>query len=189
MSADAGIRLPFDTIPAPGPWRAQGACLGADTELFFPGRGEPLEAARRVCGSCPVLAACRDYAVPVSELKGVWGGLSEVERRRLRTKRAEPATTTRAPAHPARRSAGSMRAGLYATLASLATSPGRWAQVARYAQVEEAEATVAALRDGRLITPRGRWCFEARPVPGGSGLFARFESSRTASRSSRGIAS
>ncbi len=179
MSADDRIRLPLDAVPAPGPWRAQGACVGADTDLFFPGRGERLDAAKRVCATCPVAAACRDYAVPVAELKGVWGGLSEVERRRLRARRA-PATTK-----PPR----SQRAGLYATLAALTASPGRWAQVALYAGVDEADAAVAGLQEGRLVAPRGRWRFKVRSAAGGSALFACFGSSRAASRSSREIAS
>ncbi len=180
MSANDRIRLPLDAVAAPGPWRAQGACVGADTDLFFPGRGEPLEAAKKVCATCPVATACRDYAVPVAELKGVWGGLSEVERRRLRAERAMPATTK-----PSR----SQRAGLYATLAALTASPGHWAQVALYAGVDEADAAVAGLREGRLVAPRGRWRFKVRSVPGGGALLACFGSSRTASRSSREIAS
>jgi WhiB family redox-sensing transcriptional regulator len=65
-----------------------GACLDEDPELFFPiGNTGPallqIEQAKAVCAGCPVLAECRAWALDNPKLAefGVWGGLSEDERR------------------------------------------------------------------------------------------------------------
>jgi WhiB family transcriptional regulator, redox-sensing transcriptional regulator len=65
-------------------WKAQGRCVGADPELFFPVRGGPVEPARAMCRMCPVREECLDYALRNSERFGIWGGKSERERRRIR---------------------------------------------------------------------------------------------------------
>lgn len=73
-------------------WQAQGACRGRDERVFFAPdtAGEPraerlrrLVAAKRVCASCPVRELCRSYALENQEEFGVWGGLSEIERKHL----------------------------------------------------------------------------------------------------------
>jgi WhiB family redox-sensing transcriptional regulator len=74
--------------PGPGRWVTQAHCRQSAWEVFFPGRGQDLETAKDICAHCPVIDACRDYAIPISELHGVWGGLSENERRRARKARA-----------------------------------------------------------------------------------------------------
>ena len=66
-------------------WRELAACRGTDLEVFFPGPGESAEAARRVCAACPVRQACLDYAITNRIAYGVWGGLTERERRALRS--------------------------------------------------------------------------------------------------------
>jgi WhiB family redox-sensing transcriptional regulator len=67
------------------PWYDQAACLdGVDADAFFPDRGGSTRTARRVCASCPVKTDCLDYALANDERFGVWGGLSERERRRLK---------------------------------------------------------------------------------------------------------
>lgn len=73
------------TIERPA-WFAFGECVGADPELFFPTRGDNLTmtAAKAVCAACCVRAECLDYAQVNGEHHGVWGGLSERERRRAR---------------------------------------------------------------------------------------------------------
>ncbi len=76
-------------IPSWHAWRAAAACKDLDTELFFPnGEGEGLqsqvEQARRVCTSCPVRDECLDFALTTRQEDGVWGGLTEEERRRWR---------------------------------------------------------------------------------------------------------
>lgn len=75
-------------------WMQHGACLGTDVDLFFPERGGNVGSAKAVCLSggpcgepCPVLDECREYALRHGEKFGVWGGLSERERRVIRRRR------------------------------------------------------------------------------------------------------
>ena len=65
-----------------GSWVDDAACSAEDPELFFPERNSYAREAKAVCAACPVLEACRDYALtsPVG-LAGVWGGTTEQERR------------------------------------------------------------------------------------------------------------
>jgi hypothetical protein len=53
--------------------------------VFFPGRGESAGPARQVCAACPVRQPCLDYAITNCIAYGVWGGLTERERRALRS--------------------------------------------------------------------------------------------------------
>jgi WhiB family transcriptional regulator, redox-sensing transcriptional regulator len=62
-------------------WRELAACRGTDLGVFFPERGESAEAARQVCAEYPVRQACLDYAITNRIVHGVWGGLTERERR------------------------------------------------------------------------------------------------------------
>ena len=66
-------------------WRELAACRGADLEVFFPGRGESAGPARQVCAACPVRQPCLDYAITNRITHGIWGGLTERERRALRS--------------------------------------------------------------------------------------------------------
>jgi WhiB family redox-sensing transcriptional regulator len=66
-------------------WRELAACRGTDLEVFFPERGESAEPARRVCAGCPVRQPCLDYAITNRIASGIWGGLTERERRALRS--------------------------------------------------------------------------------------------------------
>ena len=68
-------------------WQYQGACRDLDPEMFFhpdgergPRRRNRENAAKAVCASCPVIAACRAHALAVQEPYGIWGGLSEDDR-------------------------------------------------------------------------------------------------------------
>ena len=81
-------------------WRRNAACLGVDSELFFPtGDTEPAEKqiheAKQVCSRCVVKKQCLQWAIDNDQHYGVWGGLSENERRALkrRTARNQPGTT------------------------------------------------------------------------------------------------
>jgi WhiB family redox-sensing transcriptional regulator len=69
-------------------WRERAACRGADPELFFPGRtdadGSKREYARQVCKACSVQPECLDYSLQAREKHGIWGGLTELERKPLR---------------------------------------------------------------------------------------------------------
>jgi WhiB family redox-sensing transcriptional regulator len=66
-------------------WRQYARCLGADSELFYPASDsdEAAEPAKAICAVCPVREPCLDHAITAREQQGVWGGLTERERRRL----------------------------------------------------------------------------------------------------------
>ncbi|MGH8900605.1 MAG: WhiB family transcriptional regulator [Egibacteraceae bacterium] len=73
-------------------WRPRAACLDTDPDLFFPiGSSGPAldqaEQAKAVCRRCPVIAQCLEWALATNQNDGVWGGLSEDERRSLRRSR------------------------------------------------------------------------------------------------------
>jgi WhiB family redox-sensing transcriptional regulator len=66
-------------------WQDHGICYRSpDPDAFYPEKGGSTRAAKRVCAGCPVKAPCLQYALDRDERFGVWGGLSERERRRLR---------------------------------------------------------------------------------------------------------
>ncbi len=69
-------------------WQEQANCLGVDPDLFFPERGASTREAKAVCRGCEVRADCLEYALAHGEKFGIWGGLSERERRRVRRQRA-----------------------------------------------------------------------------------------------------
>ena len=69
-------------------WQDQANCLGVDPDLFFPERGASTREAKEVCRGCVVRLDCLEYAQATGEKFGIWGGLSERERRRLRRQRA-----------------------------------------------------------------------------------------------------
>jgi WhiB family redox-sensing transcriptional regulator len=64
-------------------WRRQAACRGTNLDLFYPERGQTAEPARQVCAACPVRQPCLDYAISNRITHGIWGGLTERERRAL----------------------------------------------------------------------------------------------------------
>jgi WhiB family redox-sensing transcriptional regulator len=65
------------------PWAASASCRAADPELFFPGgEGDPDEALK-ICSGCPVKDACLEWALETRIRYGIWGGMTERERRRL----------------------------------------------------------------------------------------------------------
>ena len=68
----------------PRPWVEDRACGEFDPEVFFPPKGGSAKAARAICAGCPVRTECLTYAIENDEKYGVWGGLSEYERRKLR---------------------------------------------------------------------------------------------------------
>jgi WhiB family redox-sensing transcriptional regulator len=70
-------------------WQDQANCLGVDPDLFFPERGASTREAKEVCRGCEVREQCLEYALANGEKFGIWGGLSERERRRLRRQRAQ----------------------------------------------------------------------------------------------------
>lgn len=69
--------------PAPD-WKDRALCAETDPEAFFPEKGGSTREAKKVCISCDVRAECLDFALGNDERFGIWGGLSERERRRLK---------------------------------------------------------------------------------------------------------
>jgi len=69
-------------------WQRQANCMGVDPDLFFPERGASTREAKEVCRGCVVREDCLEYAITNSEKFGIWGGLSERERRRIRRARS-----------------------------------------------------------------------------------------------------
>jgi WhiB family redox-sensing transcriptional regulator len=76
-------------------WWGQAACKGTTAEYFFTPPSFEVKAerdaregaARRICGGCVVREACLDHALTTGEHRGIWGGLNELERRRLARRR------------------------------------------------------------------------------------------------------
>lgn len=69
-------------------WQDYANCLGVDPDLFFPERGASTREAKEVCRGCVVREDCLEYALQNGEKFGIWGGMSERERRRIRRQRA-----------------------------------------------------------------------------------------------------
>ena len=65
-------------------WQERALCAQTDPEAFFPEKGGSTREAKRVCGGCEVRSECLGYALEHDERFGIWGGLSERERRRLK---------------------------------------------------------------------------------------------------------
>ncbi len=93
-------------------WRDLAACRGADLDLFFPERGESADSARRICAACPVRQPCLDYAITNRIVHGIWGGLTERERRALRSRWVHTARQERDEAVAAASAAGYSKAAI-----------------------------------------------------------------------------
>ena len=170
MSAE---RVALEGAPFPGRWRNEGACRDVPPSLFFPRRGQVVDMARSVCTSCTVIEHCRDYALGVPGLKGVWAGLSESERTALRQEAEASRVETPSPTPV---TAVSPKGTLLACLEQLAAHEGQWARVAHYHSVHSASTMVSLLRRGQRKAPPGRWRFEGHLAEGGgSELWARYE--------------
>ena len=65
-------------------WQSDSLCAQTDPEAFFPEKGGSTRDAKKICGSCEVRMHCLEYALENDERFGIWGGLSERERRKLR---------------------------------------------------------------------------------------------------------
>lgn len=64
------------------------ACAGVDPDLFFPERGEAVDAAKAICAQCSHRVECLEAALDAGEVDGVWGGESARTRRALRAARS-----------------------------------------------------------------------------------------------------
>jgi WhiB family redox-sensing transcriptional regulator len=77
----------YDVAPATiddDQWQERALCAQTDPEAFFPEKGGSTREAKRICMGCEVRHACLEYALAHDERFGIWGGLSERERRRLK---------------------------------------------------------------------------------------------------------
>ncbi|RKS71429.1 WhiB family redox-sensing transcriptional regulator [Motilibacter peucedani] len=83
VGADVIELLP-DAVEEELRWQERALCAQTDPEAFFPEKGGSTREAKRVCLGCDVRAECLEYALAQDERFGIWGGLSERERRRLR---------------------------------------------------------------------------------------------------------
>jgi WhiB family redox-sensing transcriptional regulator len=72
-------------------WQQEALCAQVDNEMFFPEKGGSTKEAKIVCGHCDVAALCLKYALSKNERFGVWGGLSERERRIIQFSQLEGA--------------------------------------------------------------------------------------------------
>ena len=67
-------------------WQERALCAETDPEAFFPEKGGSTREAKKICTGCEVRNECLDYALNNDERFGIWGGLSERERRKLKKK-------------------------------------------------------------------------------------------------------
>ncbi len=65
-------------------WQERALCAQTDPEAFFPEKGGSTREAKRICQGCEVRSECLEYALEHDERFGIWGGLSERERRKLK---------------------------------------------------------------------------------------------------------
>ncbi|MEI6119598.1 MAG: WhiB family transcriptional regulator [Actinomycetes bacterium] len=90
----SSVATSFSTFPAASDggvelsWQERALCAQTDPEAFFPEKGGSTREAKRVCLSCDVRGECLEYALGHDERFGIWGGLSERERRRLKRRSA-----------------------------------------------------------------------------------------------------
>jgi len=70
-------------MPHPPHWTHDAACTTHYADLWYPGAGDHAYEAKTICGTCPVRIECLQYALDHTEKWGIWGGLTERERRRL----------------------------------------------------------------------------------------------------------
>jgi WhiB family transcriptional regulator, redox-sensing transcriptional regulator len=82
--------IPGWNLPGPGEesWQDSALCVQTDPEAFFPEKGGSVRQPKAICRRCPVVAECLDYALEHGERFGIWGGLTERERRLLLAARA-----------------------------------------------------------------------------------------------------
>jgi WhiB family transcriptional regulator, redox-sensing transcriptional regulator len=71
-------------LPDEASWQERALCSQTDPEAFFPEKGGSTREAKRICTGCEVRGECLEYALEHDERFGIWGGLSERERRRLK---------------------------------------------------------------------------------------------------------
>jgi WhiB family redox-sensing transcriptional regulator len=167
------IDLALAGAPWPGDWVRLGACRKLPSAVFFPEDGHGTAEARQICRACPVQGDCATYAVGVPGLRGVWGGLTEEERRDRR--RPTPLPLDRSEVLEPTGAQAAAAGTLFAELERLMEHPGRWARVATFSARPSASSTATMLRSGVRRSPPGIWRFEGRRDDDGSVLWARYD--------------
>lgn len=79
-----GVRRAAPTEDNTLAWQGDALCAQTDPEAFFPEKGGSTRDAKRICTTCDVRGECLEYALQNDERFGIWGGLSERERRKLK---------------------------------------------------------------------------------------------------------
>lgn len=85
-----GAAGPLLEPETPWDWTLLADCQYTDPEAFFPEKGGSVREAKRICRGCPVRAECLEYALERGEKFGIWGGLSERERRAMASRKLRP---------------------------------------------------------------------------------------------------
>ena len=75
----------------PNEWRQDAACRDLDTAIFFPETEEEFAAALADCAASTVRDSCLEFALVTRQDDGVWGGMTETDRKRRRRRRQEAA--------------------------------------------------------------------------------------------------
>ena len=86
-------RVRTEEVAPPAQWRTMGMCRGSDAAIFYPMSDDDADAAeaKMICELCPVRQPCLEFALSTREKHGVWGGLTERERRRVLRQRRKSA--------------------------------------------------------------------------------------------------
>ncbi|SDD43596.1 Transcription factor WhiB [Glycomyces harbinensis] len=119
-------------------WQARALCAQTDPEAFFPEKGGSTRDAKRICARCEVKENCLNYALDHDERFGIWGGLSERERRKIKRQAREAARrrTERLP--------------VVVCLPTPMINPAVAAELAFAQQLRHAEPVLVAEGQGRL---------------------------------------
>ncbi|MEO9139913.1 MAG: WhiB family transcriptional regulator [Jatrophihabitans sp.] len=83
-TVDDGLLADIFGLPEEAGWQERSLCAQTDPEAFFPEKGGSTREAKKICTGCEVRSECLEYALQNDERFGIWGGLSERERRRLK---------------------------------------------------------------------------------------------------------
>jgi WhiB family redox-sensing transcriptional regulator len=83
-TADGDMLADIFGLPEEASWQERSLCAQTDPEAFFPEKGGSTREAKKICTGCEVRSECLEYALQNDERFGIWGGLSERERRRLK---------------------------------------------------------------------------------------------------------
>lgn len=82
--------MPLDPRPDDWAWQQQGLCREVTSDIFFyeeKVRGDEkrshISQAKTVCNACPVKQECLDFSIKTNQSHGMWGGLTQEERKEL----------------------------------------------------------------------------------------------------------